>query len=269
MNARVMRAIPGWVVIGMLAAVPARSQGVAWTDTGYLTASGVARVTTGSFDGVARPTVSVEPETVNTTYRLKPAPAVDIAGGIRVWRNLAVGADLSLVRRSATGTVQAQVPHPFFFGKPRAVTGESASLGHDETAIHLQARWVLPATRRRHWQIDIFGGPSIFVVGQDVVQDVTITETYPYDTATFAGVVKAHRSRTHAGFNVGADITRSVAKRVALGFSVTGTHARVGLTAPDGSSLSVTAGGIQVGATLRFAFPRKPPRPSPPVRRRP
>jgi len=45
------------------------------------------------------------------------------------------------------------------------------------------------------------GGPSWFSVGQDLVSDVTVTQTYPYDTAAFASATAVHRSRSRVGFN--------------------------------------------------------------------
>lgn len=260
------------VIIGaciVLAAAPAGAQPARWTDRGYVIVEGAARFTSASFDAVARPVTFIEAGEVDTTYRVRQAPAIDVAAGARVWRNLAVGADVSFFARATTAAVDASVPHPFLFGRPRSVSGDVSGLDHTETTVHIQARWVVPPTRTRRWQIDLFGGPSLFIVGQDVVQDVTIAQTYPYDTATFTGATLAHQSHTHAGFHVGTDVTRLVAKRVALGGSVTASHATIRLSTPDGNSVSMPAGGLQAGVVLRFVFPRKPPTRPPPVRRRP
>jgi hypothetical protein len=253
----------------VIVAAPAGAQPVRWTDRGYVIVDGAARLTSTSFDGIARPVTFVEPAQVDTSYRVRQAPAVDVAAGARVWRNLAVGAGVSFFARDTTAAVDAKVPHPFVFGKPRSVSGAASGLEHTETTVNIQARWVMPPTRTRRWQIDLFGGPSLFVVGQDVVRDITITETYPYDTATFASATLDHRSRTHAGFHVGADVTRPVARRVALGVSVSASHARVDLTTADGGSVSLDAGGVEVGLALRFVIPRKVPAARPPTRRRP
>jgi len=264
------RAIPGCLVVVMLAAVPAQSQGIAWTDRGYVTIVGGAQVTTATSLGSAHPVEFIEPARVDTTYMTTPAPTLGAAGGVRVWRSLAVGGGLSYFGHGHPATVQAQVPHPFLFGQPRAVSGDTTALSHNETRIDLQARWVWPATRTRRWQLDLFGGPSVFLVGQDVVQDVRITQSYPYDSATFAGVSTIHQSRARPGFHAGADVSRLVAKRVALGVSLSAAHASVGLTTADGSALTVSAGGLQVGAVVRFVIPRKAATPSrPPARRKP
>ncbi|HMJ83717.1 MAG TPA: hypothetical protein VK504_11145, partial [Vicinamibacterales bacterium] len=91
-----------WIV---LAASTAGAQPVRWTDRGYVIVDGAARITSASFAGVARPVTFVEPAEVDTSYRIRQAPAVDVAAGARVWRNLAVGADVSFFTRGTTAAV--------------------------------------------------------------------------------------------------------------------------------------------------------------------
>src|SRR5439155_22689834 len=120
----------------------------------------------------AHPVDFVEAATVSTTYDVKPAAGFDAGVGIRVWRNLGVGVDVAYLTKGSTGSVSAQIPHPFFFNKPRSVSGDATGLGHDETAVHLQAIWMVPATPR--WSVALAGGPSWFAVGQDIVNDITV-----------------------------------------------------------------------------------------------
>ena len=102
------------VILGaclVLAAAPAAAQPVRWTDRGYVIVDGAARITAASFAGVARPVTFVEPAEVDTSYRVRQAPTVDVAAGARVWRNLAVGADVAFFTRGTTAAVEpASVP---------------------------------------------------------------------------------------------------------------------------------------------------------------
>lgn len=235
-----------------LAAAPARAQSTAWTDRGYASADAVYRVTTSSFAGTAHPVDFAEPSEVDTTYRSPVAPGFDVGGGVRVWRSLAVGVDVSRFSKSATAGVSAQVPHPFFFGRPRPVSGSAASLTRHETAVHAQALWMILVSPR--WQAAVFGGPSWFSVAQDLVRDVSISQTYPYDAAAFTGVVTDRASTSRIGFNVGADVTRLITHRVGLGVSAALSHARVRLAAGGSDAVSVDAGGAHVGGGIRFRF---------------
>ncbi len=229
-----------------LTAWPAAAQ-TAWTDRAYINVSGWYQPAT-SFSGSAKPTAFAEPSEVDATYQTGSVPGFEAEGGARIWRNLAVGVGVSRFSKNGTATISAQVPHPFFFNKPRTVSGDAASLARDETAVHLEALWMVPLTNR--WQLALSGGPSWFSVNQDVVSDVAVTQTYPYDTATFASATTVHRSASKAGFNAGADVTFLLRPHVGLGFGVMFSHASV----PLDDTLTVDAGGAHVGGGLRVRF---------------
>ena len=237
------------IVVIALTAVAARAsaQPAAWTDRGYLSAGADVRVVGSSFGDLIHPIDFAEAAVVNTTYKSKLAPGVEFGGGVRVWRNVAIGATATWVSRADSGSVDAQVPHPFVFGKPRAVSG-SASLARNETAVHVQAVWMIPVASR--WQLGLAAGPSWIALGQDLVQDVTVTQTYPYDTATYAGVHSQRVSKSRVGFNAGGDATYLVRRRVGLGVSATFSRAHIPLSA----SAATDVGGLHVNGGLRIRF---------------
>ena len=201
-----------------------------------------------NFAATVRPIDFAETSIVDTSYETGSVPGFDAGGGVRVWRNLAVGVDVSYLSKADSGAINAQIPHPFFFNRLRAVAGDASGLAHEETAVHLQALWMVPL--RDRWQLAIAGGPSWFSVGQDLVSDVTVTQTYPYDTATFASATITHRSGSRIGFNAGADVTYLLRRHVGLGFGVTYSRASI----PLDDTLTVEAGGARVGGGLRFRF---------------
>src|SRR5262249_23404531 len=118
--------------------------------------------------------------------------------------------------------------------------------------VHAQARWTLPL--RDRWTIDLAGGPSFFNLRQAVVGDVTVTQSYPYDTATLAGVVSSATNRTGVGLNAAADIDYLVSRRVGFGVLLGFSRARVKVPAGDGHDLKVDAGGPHVGVGIRLHF---------------
>jgi hypothetical protein len=153
--------------------------------------------------------------------------------------------------KAGRDAVSAQIPHPFVFNRLRTVDGD-AELDRTETGVHLQAIWTRPVFRR--WQGSVSAGPSWIHVGQDLVQDVTVTQTYPYDTATFGSAVVARRSGTHAGFNLSAAADYEATRRMAVRISLAFTHANVSLATADSHTVSVSAGGARLGGGVLFRF---------------
>ena len=128
------------------------------------------------------------------------------------------------------------------------MSGDAASLTRDETAVHVDVLWMVPLADR--WQLALSAGPSWFSVGQDLVSDVAVTQTYPYDTATFANATTIHRKGSKAGFNAGGDVSYLLRPHIGLGFGVMFSHASV----PLDDTLTVDAGGAHVGGGLRVRF---------------
>ena len=230
-------------------AATAGAQPAGWTDRGYLNVGADVRFAGGSLVDVEHPIVFAEAAVVNTTYQTKPAPGFDVGGGVRVWRNVGIGVGVSYVTKAANGSIDAQVPHPLAFAKPRAVSGVSA-LARNETVVNVQVLWMVPMPPDRRWQVAIAGGPSWVSVNQDVVEDVTVTQAYPYDTAAYTGVVTQRSSQSGIGFNAGIDGAYLFARHVGVGASVVFTRAHV----PIGASGESNAGGLHVAAGLRLRF---------------
>jgi hypothetical protein len=220
-------------------------------DRGYLVAGAGMLLTPTTFTDVARPIDFAEPAVVNSSFRFASAPSIDIGGAYHVRREWSVGVQMTRLGKGGRDAVSAQIPHPFVFNRLRAVDGE-AQLDRTETGVHVQAIWSRPVFGR--WLGSLSAGPSWIHVGQDLVQDITVTQTYPYDTATFASAVAPRVSATHVGYNVGAaadyEATRRVAVRISLGF----THASVPLAAADSHTVTVSAGGARVGGGVLFRF---------------
>jgi hypothetical protein len=234
------------IVIVLAGCAPARAQR-AWGDRGYANISATVQPSS-SFSQTVRPVDFVETSVVDTSYKTRTIPGFDVAAGARVWRNLAVGVDVSFFSKTIGGSVSAQIAHPFFFNRPRTVSGDASGVTREETAAHLQLRWMMPL--RSRWQLSIAGGPSWFIVGQDLVSAVAVTEAYPYDTATFASATTAHRSGSRLGFNFAADVSYGLRPHVGVGLGVMFSRASI----PLDDTLTVDAGGARVAGGLRFRF---------------
>jgi hypothetical protein len=193
-----------------------------------------------------------ETETVDVKYPMKPWGLFDISGSFRVWKGLAFGAAFSRASGSGTAEVTASVPHPFFFNQPRTFTGTENGIQHSENGVHLQVQYLVPASDSV--RVIVGAGPSWLSVEHELVTDVTVTESYPYDTAAFGGAVTKATKASATGFNAGVDVTWMFARSVGVGGLVRYTRADVDLEPAPGRTLTMKAGGVQGAAGIRLVF---------------
>jgi hypothetical protein len=195
---------------------------------------------------------NIETETVDVKYPMKPWALIDLAAAYRVWKNLGIGIAVSATTGTGEAQVSASVPHPFFFNQPRTVTGTEDDISHSETATHLLVQYHVPTTGRLRFVLE--GGPSWLSVDHEVVTDVTVTESFPFDTAAFGGAVTKTTNGSGVGFNAGVDVTWMFVESVGIGGIVRYTRADIDLHAVEGRTLTMKAGGLQGGVGIRVLF---------------
>ena len=147
-------------------------------------------------------------------------PSIDGGVSVRIAGDVSVGVDGVLVHGER---------------RCRRERRDSASLFLQDTANHrrhgacscIAKSWPhtsSPSTRcirDRAVDVALSVGPSFFKVRQDVVSDITFTDTYPFDAPAFtsAGSQRVSASNT-TGFNVGADVGLRLARHAGVGGSV-------------------------------------------------
>jgi opacity protein-like surface antigen len=206
---------------------------------------------TTSFDDEFSTTLYQEQQTTSVSYAVVAGPLFEGGAAVRVWKGLGAGAVFSTFSVDGTASVTSSVPHPLLLQHNREVSGEAANLRREETALHIQAQYRLPPFGPL--QIVLSGGPSLIAVKQAVVINVRYTETYPYDTADFAGVDSRRVSATASGYNAGVDFQWMFNENVGAGALVRITRATVELPV-ENRTIQVDAGGTQVGVGLRLVF---------------
>ena len=195
---------------------------------------------------------NVETQTIDVKHPMKPQALVDVGAGVRVWKSLGLGVAVSRASGTGSADVTASVPHPFFFNQPRTVTGTEKGIVHAETGVHMQLQYLVPASGNLHFVLG--AGPSWTTVEHEVITNLTVVESYPYDTATFGGAVTKLSSASAVGFNAGIDVTWMFARNAGLGGLIRYTRADIDLDAGDGRSLAMKAGGAQAGVGIRLTF---------------
>lgn len=224
------------------------------TDRVYISINGAFQTAGEDFGETVTFVENAENGTFSTDYDVKSGPAINFSAGALVWRNLAVGVGVTRFSKSTPIQLTASVPHPFFFNRARQVTGDVGGLKREELAVHVQARAMF--TPKRSIEAMVFGGPSFFSVKQGIVNDFEITETYPYDSATFSRGVSTTADESKVGFNVGADVGYFFTRQVGVGGTIqwAGTTIEVPGSGANSPSFDVKVGGLQAGAGLRLRF---------------
>ncbi|MEZ5421353.1 MAG: hypothetical protein R2708_28995, partial [Vicinamibacterales bacterium] len=149
---------------------------------GLLAVNGLFQPTTTSFADRQELSYFREPASYSGAYDIDSGIGVDIGGFARLWRNLGAGVSVSQLSRKGEAAFTGSYPHPFFFSRLRQADTSATGLDRSETGVHVSAAFLVPSNGRLH--LVLFAGPSFFSMTQDVVNDITVTEAYPYDTVT-------------------------------------------------------------------------------------
>ena len=196
--------------------------------------------------------VNAEEGTIEARYPSKVPLLLDGSIGYRFWGRVGVAIGASHTSSNGAVAIKASVPHPFLLDHHRVVEGEAQDVSRTEMAAHLHLFYEM--VPKGKWRARVFAGPSYFGVEQELVREVTVNETYPYDTATFRSAVTKPADGSGVGFNVGADVAWMFSRRTGAGLLLRYARAGVDLNAPESRNVSTDAGGLQVGAGLRVLF---------------
>jgi len=198
-------------------------------------------------------TLTKNAESAPVTTTLKPATGSFFDAGVRVRLVGPIGVGVVGFSASSTanGSLDARIPHPFFFNQLRPISGTLSGVERTETGAHMELDYTIAVSK---FDITLFGGPSYISLQQALVTDVTYTEAYPFDTATFASALSTKAKKSGTGFNGGADVTWRLGKSFGLAGLVRYTGGTLSLEAAADNTADVKAGGVQVGGGLRIIF---------------
>jgi hypothetical protein len=206
-----------------------------------------------TFNGTQSIRDYAEDGSLRSAYEVGKAPG----GGFDIQYNLGSKFGLRLgaqtFSRKSTGTFDASVPHPFFFSRPRTVTGTVEKLGFSESAFSLTAVYRGGSGK---WKLNLEGGPAYFNVNATVAERITLGEVYPYDTVTFGGIASTKKKVSPIGFAVGLEIGRELSNAVSVVAQGRFTQGSGDIDV-NGQSLNVKAGGAQARIGLRIVLARK------------
>jgi hypothetical protein len=245
-----MRRLTICILIALATPLDATAQ-ARWTDRVRLAASGGVQWTRPLSESLA-PDKYVEPALITAEADQTLLPLVDAGVIVRLTGNIGAGASVSYVTGARDGRVDAELPHPFYFNRPRAVSGSLSDVQHAELALNAGGVYMIVL---RRLDIALSGGATFFRVEQDLVRDVTVNEIFPYDTATLAAAQMSRVTESVVGYHAGADVTWKLSSRWGVGMLARFSRARVPFIVDGLDAGRATVGGPQVAAGLRLSEP--------------
>ena len=189
-------------------------------------------------------------------YDTTRGPAIDVGAGVRLGNRFGAGVTTSWFRRSGSGSFDLKLPNPLVANKPLDLTDTVSGLKRQELGIHVQALYAVSLGKKA--RVLAAGGPSVFQVTQDLVRSVEFDTLPGFTSLNFNQALIAQVRKTAVGFNVGADITWTLASHFGVG-TVT-RYSRASLTLDPGAASGVIraiemhAGGLHIGGGIRVLF---------------
>jgi hypothetical protein len=225
-------------------ASPAAAQ-MQWTDKGFASVNFGVQAPSHTLDTTTTFDIYGEAATQVASQEVGGGFLFDISGGYKVWKNLAAGIGLSFASSTSDLIVNAQIPDPDFFDRPRAVSTTLTDAKHSQTAINLTGTWMMPVTDKI--DVGFQFGPTIFLVSQDVPGTIAVAEPGP--TITSAALQKD--DHTTVGVHFGIDATYLITPRFGAGLLVRYSVGSVDIVGADDG---LTLGGFQIGFGGRVRF---------------
>ena len=192
-----------------------------------------------------------ETETITAEHAARTSLGFNAGAAVRVASRFWVGVQYARADTKPSASIEALIPHPILFNAPRTVEGSIDSVAHNEQNVHVDVMYSLPV---RAVDVKVMGGPTWFNLKQNFVSDVSINETYPFDTATFDGATTKRLSSSALGFNVGMDVSRSLTSRIGIGGLIRYSSADLKFDDSNTRQHTVKAGGVEMGAGIRLRF---------------
>ncbi|MEZ5318597.1 MAG: hypothetical protein R2752_14450 [Vicinamibacterales bacterium] len=223
-----------------------------WTGKGYFNVNGGAQTKARSQTVSDSFPLYDETASWDGTIGVGSSSIVDVSGGVRVWRNVAVGLGYSHYSKGTSAVINASVPDPLFFDQPHGSSVTVPGLEHKERDINLSVVYVMPISDLI--DVSVFGGPAFFGLTKSVVTDVTIPAGGTAATGATTTTVKRNGTGGHFGVDVRANLLRGLGGQLDLGVGIFLRYAGASVDFPEVNEGKVDVGGFQYGGGLRVRF---------------
>jgi hypothetical protein len=231
----------------------AQAQMIPWEDRGYLSVNIGIQPLSRDFTAVSAPDINDEAAAITVEHNIGSGLFPDFSVGYRLYGNVGVAVGFSRFGKSESPTLIAQIPHPIIGGQLRTATTSAGELSRSETAIHTHLVWMIPLTEEIETAVLI--GPSFYTIKQDFIETVTPQEgAPPFNTVSIGSVSRIEESESAVAFTAGIDATYKLSPRYGVGVFFRYSGASVDMPLSGGGTVTVEAGGVQIGGGIRVRF---------------
>jgi hypothetical protein len=240
------------VIVLLVLCSAARANAQAWSDHGRISVNAGFQRPSTTFNATTHVPVYEGSSTLTTDYSVPTGVLFDGDVILRLSGGFGVGIGVSAFTKSQVAPVSGTIPHPILGNPPRPISGTSGPLERTEVVGRIDAAYVMS----NGWlDLAVSAGPSFFTVNQDLVANVTFTESQSNDRVTFTGTSITNAASTKLGFNAGVDVGVKFSKNIGVGGMVRYSHASMVFPlATTASGVNADAGGTHVGGGLRLYF---------------
>ena len=242
------------VMLLALASQASAQVGQPWIERGYFNLNVGFETSSGTLTDATTFSIYDESGSKSVEQSVDSGALFDFSIGARVWRNVSVGVGYHRGTSTGDASVTASVPSPVVFNANRATATTAGDLERSVGAFYLQVGYMILLTD--DLSVHVTGGPSFFSVSQDVVADLTYTDSPPY-TTVIANPVIQERSDSAVGINIGADVTyrfwESDAYKVGGGMFLRYSAATARIPVLE-NEVDSDLGGLQIGFGARVRF---------------
>jgi hypothetical protein len=186
-----------------------------------------------------------EPSVLEAQYPGGGGALLDAAVHVGVTRAWAATGGVAFFRRTSSAALTGLIPHPLYFGQPRAVEGITADASRRELTLRAEMAWTTPLFSRA--RLTLSGGPMAVNASQAMVTSVASREqAYPFDTVDLTPSTEP-ASDWGIGATGAINVSWAATSRLAVGVTGRWSHASISLR-----SRAASAGGPSIISAIAF-----------------
>jgi hypothetical protein len=217
---------------------------------------GASHISEDSYSRTSQVPFFQEAATSGVNYAFGTGGHFDFGGGYMFTPVVGVGVNVTGDAYEGFPGLSVTVPSPVFFNTFASdTTTADRSTTRSEAAFHPQV--MINTTPGRDLRIRVFGGPSFFVVEQDLVDTIRISQqadtAVPTNTVRITGYDSRRDSAGGVGFHLAGDVSYFFKRTVGAGGYVSFWRGTAELEDSEGT-FDATAGGVSYGGMINFRF---------------